>query len=71
MVLLFMAQLAGKMGKRTSDSMSIEEISTGIGRAPKTIRNVLVQLQRSNQIDRAIEVGIESPPKGSWSLSGL
>ena len=52
-VLLFMAQLASKMGKRESDSMSIEEISTGIGRAPKTIRNVLVQLQRSSQIDRA------------------
>lgn len=52
-VLLFMAQLAGKMGKRGSDSLSIEEISTGIGRAPKTIRNVLVQLQKSGQIDRA------------------
>jgi DNA-binding IclR family transcriptional regulator len=52
-VLLFMAQLANKMGKRTSDSLSIEEISRGVGRAPKTIRNVLVQIQRLGLIDRA------------------
>jgi flavin-binding protein dodecin len=52
-ILLFMAQLAGKMGKRQADSMSIDEIATGVGRAPKTIRNVLVQLQRSGHIDRA------------------
>lgn len=52
-VLLFMAQLANKMGKRASDSLSIEEISTGVGRAPKTIRNVLVQIQRLGLIDRA------------------
>ena len=52
-VLLFMAQLANKMGKRTSDSLSIEEISRGVDRAPKTIRNVLVQIQRLGLIDRA------------------
>jgi len=52
-VLLFMAHLANKMGKRTSDSLSIEEISTGVGKAPKTIRNVLVQIQRLGLIDRA------------------
>jgi predicted Rossmann fold nucleotide-binding protein DprA/Smf involved in DNA uptake len=51
-ILLFMAQLAGKMGKREADSLSIEEIATGVGRAPKTIRNVLVQLQRVGHIDR-------------------
>jgi hypothetical protein len=75
MVLLFMAQLAGKMGKRTSDSMSIEEISTGIGRAPKTIRNVLVQLQRSSQIDRADRGRYRITAKGlmelEWSLEEL
>lgn len=52
-VLVFMAQLAGKTGKRKSDALTIEEISTGVGRAPKTIRNVLVQLQRTGLIDRA------------------
>ena len=67
-VLLFMAQLAGKMGKRESDSMSIEEISTGIGRAPKTIRNVLVQLQRSSQIDRADRGRYRITSKGLMDL---
>jgi len=75
MVLLFMAQLAGKMGKRTSDSLSIEEISTGIGRAPKTIRNVLVQLQRSSQINRADRGRYRITAKGlmelEWSLEEL
>ena len=52
-VLLFMAQLANKMGKRNADSLSIEEISTGVGRAPKTIRNVLIQTQRLGLIERA------------------
>jgi predicted transcriptional regulator len=52
-VILFMAQLAGKMGRRDADALSIEEIATGVGRSPKTIRNVLVQLQRSGLIDRA------------------
>jgi hypothetical protein len=52
-VLLFMAQLASKMGKRQGDSLSIEEISTGVGRASKTIRNLLVQLQRLGLIERA------------------
>lgn len=67
-VLLFMAQLAGKMGKRASDSLSIEEISTGIGRAPKTIRNVLVQLQRSGQIDRADRGRYRITSKGLMEL---
>ena len=52
-VILFMAQLAGKMGRRDADALSIEEIATGVGRAPKTIRNVLVSLQRLGLIDRA------------------
>lgn len=67
-VLLFMAQLVGKMGKRGSDSLNIEEISTGIGRAPKTIRNVLVQLQRSGQIDRADRGKYRITSKGLMEL---
>jgi predicted transcriptional regulator len=66
-VLLFMAQLAGKMGKR-DDSLSIEEISTGVGRAPKTIRNVLVQLQRLGLIDRADRGKYRITPKGLMQL---
>jgi len=52
-IVLFMARLAGKMGKRDADSLSIEEIATGVGKAPKTIRNVIVELQKAGLIDRA------------------
>ena len=53
LIVLFMAHLAGKMGKRDGDALSIEEIATGVGKAPKTIRNVIVELQKSGLIDRA------------------
>jgi hypothetical protein len=53
LVVLFMAHMAGKIGKRDGDSLSIEEIATGVGRAAKTIRNVLVILQKNEIIDRA------------------
>jgi hypothetical protein len=67
-VLLFMAQLANRMGKRQSDSLSIEEISTGVGRAPKTIRNVLVQVQRLGLIDRADRGRYRITSKGLMEL---
>jgi len=67
-VLLFMAQLANKMGKRPSDSLSIEEISTGVGRAPKTIRNVLVQIQKSGVIERADRGKYRITSKGLMEL---
>jgi len=67
-VLLFMAQLAGKLGKREGDTLSIEEISTGVGRAPKTIRNVLVQLQRLGLIDRADRGRYRITTKGLMEL---
>jgi Holliday junction resolvasome RuvABC ATP-dependent DNA helicase subunit len=67
-ILLFMAQLAGKMGKREGDSLTIEEISTGVGRAPKTIRNVLVQLQRAGFIDRADRGRYRITSKGLMEL---
>ena len=69
-ILLFMAQLAGKMGKREGDTLSIEEISTGVGRAPKTIRNVLVQLQRLGLIDRADRGRYRITTKGLMELEG-
>ena len=67
-VILFMAQLAGKMGRREADALSIEEIATGVGRAPKTIRNVLVQLQRSGLIDRADRGRYRITSKGLMEL---
>ncbi len=67
-VLLFMAQLANKMGKRNADSLSIEEISTGVGRAPKTIRNVLIQTQRLGLIERADRGKYRITSKGLMEL---
>lgn len=51
-ILLFMAHLAAKMGRREADSLSIEEIATGVGKATKTIRNVIVEIQKSGLIER-------------------
>jgi len=67
-VLLFMAQLANRMGKRNTDSLTIEEISTGVGRAPKTIRNVLVQIQRLGIIERADRGKYRITSKGLMEL---
>jgi Holliday junction resolvasome RuvABC ATP-dependent DNA helicase subunit len=53
LVILFMAHMANKMAKRESDLVSIEEIASGVGKASKTIRNVIVELQRAAFIQRA------------------
>jgi predicted transcriptional regulator len=68
LLILFMAYLANKTAKRESDSLSIEEISNGVGKAPKTIRNMLVQLQRSGLIDRADRGKYKITPKGLLQL---
>ena len=67
-ILLFMAHLASKMGKREVDSLSIEEIAGGVGKAPKTIRNVIVELQKSGIIDRAERGRYRITPKGLMEL---
>ena len=68
LIVLFMAHLAGKMGKREADSLSIEEIATGVGKAPKTIRNVIVELQKSGVIDRADRGRYRVTSKGLMEL---
>lgn len=68
LIVLFMAHLAGKMGKRDADSLSIEEIATGVGKAPKTIRNVIVELQKSGVIDRADRGRYRVTSKGLMEL---
>ncbi len=67
-ILLFMAHLAGKMGKRDADSLSIEEIATGVGKAPKTIRNVIVEIQKTGVIDRADRGRYRISSKGLMEL---
>jgi len=67
-VILFMAQLAAKMGKRENDSLTIKEIATGVSRAPKTIRNMIVALQKSSQIERTDRGRYRIAPKGLMQL---
>lgn len=67
-MLLFMAHLAGKMGKREDDSLNIEEIATGVGKAPKTIRNVIVELQKAGLIARADRGKYRITSKGLMEL---
>jgi predicted transcriptional regulator len=51
-IVLFMAHLLGKLGKRDNESLSVEEISDAVGKASKTIRNAIVQLQKLGLIER-------------------
>jgi len=67
-IVLFMAHLAGKMGKRETDLLTIEEIATGVGKAPKTIRNVIVDLQKSALIERADRGQYRITTKGLMNL---
>jgi predicted transcriptional regulator len=68
LVILFMAYLANKTAKRESDSLSVEQICNGVGKASKTIRNVIVQLQRSGLIQRAERGRYKITPKGLLQL---
>ena len=65
---LFMAYLAGKMSKREADSLSIEEIAAAVGKAPKTIRNVIVDLQKSSLIERIGRGTYRITPRGLMQL---
>ncbi len=67
-ILLFMAHLADKMGKRDADSLSIEEIAAGVGKAPKTIRNVIVEIQKTGVIDRTERGKYRITSKGLMEL---
>lgn len=68
LVILFMAHLASKTAKRDSDSLSIEEIANGVGKALKTIRNVIVELQKSGFIGRSDRGRYRITSKGLMQL---
>ncbi len=68
LVILFMAHLACKTAKRDSGSLSIEEIANGARRASKTIRNVIVELQKSGFIEREDRGRYKVTPKGLMQL---
>lgn len=58
-IVLFMAHLAAKFAKRPSDSLNIEEIATAVSKAPKTIRNTIVNMQKIGLIERTDRETIE------------
>jgi len=51
-IVLFMAHLASKFAKRPNDSLNAEEIAAAVKKAPKTIRNTIVNMQKAGLIER-------------------
>jgi len=67
-VVLFMAYLASKISKRPADSLNIEEISAAVCKAPKTIRNTIVNMQRAGLLERADRGEYRITQKGLMEL---
>jgi Holliday junction resolvasome RuvABC ATP-dependent DNA helicase subunit len=68
LIILFMAYLADKTAKRDIDSLSIDEIANGTGKATKTIRNMIVGLQKSGLIERTDRGRYKITAKGLLQL---
>jgi len=62
-VILLASQIAFKVGKKSTDEVMIEVIAKTIGKAPKTIQNMLTEMTKAGVIDR---VG-----KGSYRLTTI
>ena len=67
-IVLFMAHLAAKFAKRPSDSLNIEEIATAVSKAPKTIRNTIVNMQKAGLIERIDRGNYRITQKGLMEL---
>jgi len=67
-IVLFMAHLAAKFAKRPSDSLNIEEIATAVSKAPKTIRNTIVNMQKAGLIERVDRGNYRITQKGLMEL---
>ena len=50
---LLASHVAAKLGKRASEEAFSEEIAQSIGKAVKTIRNTIAELQKSGMVERA------------------
>lgn len=68
LIVLFMAQLAARISKRPSESLSIEEIANAVGKAAKTIRNVIVELLKSGLLERADRGNYRATARGLMEL---
>jgi hypothetical protein len=67
-IVLFMAYLASKFARRPTDSLSIGEIVTAVGKAPKTIRNTMVNMQKGRLIERTDRGNYRITQKGLMEL---
>ena len=67
-IVLFMAHLAAKFAKRPSNSLNIEEIATAVSKAPKTIRNTIVNMQKTGLIERTDRGNYRITQKGLMDL---
>jgi len=47
------AHVANKLQKRSSDELYAEEIARSVGKALKTVRNTIAELQKQSLIERA------------------
>jgi hypothetical protein len=68
LIVLFMAHLASKFARRPTDSLNTEEIAGGVSKAPKTIRNTIVNMQRSALIERTDRGKYRITQKGLMEL---
>jgi len=67
-IVLFMAYLTSRFGKRPTDSLNIEEIATAVSKAPKTIRNTIVNMQKAVLIERTDRGNYRITQKGLMNL---
>lgn len=51
-VVLLGAYVAKKIGKKPSDDMSVEELASSTRKALKTVRNTIVEMAKSNILER-------------------
>jgi len=70
-IVLFMAHLASKFAKRPTDSLNIEEIATAVSKAPKTIRNTIVNMQKAGLIGRSDRGNYRITQKGLMQLENF
>lgn len=67
-IVLFMAHLASKFVRRPTDSLNTEEIATAVSKAPKTIRNTMVNMQKAGLIERTDRGNYRITQKGLMQL---
>ena len=68
LIVLFMGHLASKFARRPTDSLNTEEIATAVSKAPKTIRNTIVNMQKAALIERTDRGNYRITQKGLMEL---